>query len=571
MTRIAGLNRLLIELISITSCVLVTTVVDAQTAPGVLRGVARTPDGSPQSAVSITVHSIEQNGDQTALTGADGQFIVENLSPGVYQLTAGKQGFVSPPATTVAVAPGESLDVELTVQVTDVPPGKSKGLLNRLAQAYLDDWRGTAEGGGPEPAFRGYPAPVTNPPYPFTVWPYGGSPVLGQPDSSPPPLTTAIWGGSKAWEQSRVKIYGWVNYGANLSTSSQKNGLYSNLPAAYAEIPNSLQLDQATLYFERVPDMVQKDHFDWGFRFTNIYGLDYRFTTAKGYLSSQLLDKNNKYGYDPVMFYADLYFPKVADGMNLRLGRYISLPDIEAQLAPNNYTYTHSLTYVYDCYTQTGANATIGLNKHLFVQAGVSAGCEAAPWIADAKLTYNWCVSYTWSQGGDNVYLCDNATNDGNYAYNNLQAYYLTWYHKFNDNWHTATEYWYQWENKVPNVTNPAAASLLENGANGAVCNTIAELTCYAPDTAIVNYVNRQLSKKSFISLRNEFVNDMRGQRTGYKTRYTENGVSYNRWIGSTLLFRPELRYEHAYDAPAFNGGTSRSQFMFAGDVILFY
>jgi hypothetical protein len=180
-------------------------------------------------------------------------------------------------------------------------------------------------------------------------------------------------------------------------------------------------------------------------------------------------------------------------------------------------------------------------------------------------------VSYTWTQGGDNVYLCDNATNDGNYAYNNLQAYYLTWYHKFNENWHTATEYWYQWENKVPNVTNPAAASLLENGANGAVCNTVVELTCYAPDTAIVNYVNRQLSKKSFISLRNEFVNDMRGQRTGYKTRYTENGISYNRWIGSTLLFRPELRYEHAYDAPAFNGGTSKSQFMVAGDVILFY
>jgi hypothetical protein len=83
--------------------------------------------------------------------------------------------------------------------------------------------------------------------------------------------------------------------------------------------------------------------------------------------------------------------------------------------------------------------------------------------------------------------------------------------------------------------------------------------------------VNRQLSKKDFISLRNEFFNDMTGQRTGYKTRYTEHGISYNHWIGSTVLFRPELRYEHAYDYPAYNGGTSKSQFMLAGDFILFY
>jgi Putative beta-barrel porin-2, OmpL-like. bbp2 len=92
---------------------------------------------------------------------------------------------------------------------------------------------------------------------------------------------------------------------------------------------------------ERQPDTVQKDHFDWGFRITNLYGIDYRFTTAKGYFSHQLLGKNYEYGDDLVMAYVDLYFPQVAAGMNVRLGRYISLPDIEAQLAPNNYTYSH--------------------------------------------------------------------------------------------------------------------------------------------------------------------------------------------------------------------------------------
>jgi hypothetical protein len=35
------------------------------------------------------------------------------------------------------------------------------------------------------------------------------------------------------------------------------------------------------------------------------------------------------------MEYVDLYFP-VMQGFDVRIGRFISIPDIEAQLAPNN-------------------------------------------------------------------------------------------------------------------------------------------------------------------------------------------------------------------------------------------
>jgi hypothetical protein len=47
------------------------------------------------------------------------------------------------------------------------------------------------------------------------------------------------------------------------------------------------------------------------------------------------------------MVSVDLYFP-VMLGLDIRLGRFISIPDIEAQLAPNNYTNVHSLTYTFD-------------------------------------------------------------------------------------------------------------------------------------------------------------------------------------------------------------------------------
>ena len=68
----------------------------------------------------------------------------------------------------------------------------------------------------------------------------------------------------------------------------------------------------------------------------------------------------------------------------------------------------------------------------------------------------------------------------------------------------------------------------------------------------------------------NEYL-DSKGQRTGFKTKYTEHDLSWNHWIGTTVVFRPELRYEHAYDPPAYDNGTKKSQFMFAAHVIWFY
>lgn len=310
---------------------------------------------------------------------------------------AGLQGQTS--EDSPAVANGTSADPNAVER--QVAP--NAGFFSRLEKAYWNDWKGVTDDTA-EPPRRGFPAPVSSPPYPFSDWPYGGSPVIGAPDTNVGPLMTALYTGESGqwWQNSRIKIYGWMNGGFNVSTSDKH---YGNAPAAYYIQPNSVQLDQTALYIERVPDTVQADHFDWGFRVTQLYGLDYRFTTAKGYFSQQLLQNNNKYGYDPVMAYVDLYWGQIADGMNVHIGRYISLPDIEAQLAPDNYTYSHSILYTYDAYTQTGINVTTRLNNHWMVQVGLSAGNDVAPWVGEpnAKPTFNACVGYTWSEGRDGV------------------------------------------------------------------------------------------------------------------------------------------------------------------------
>ncbi len=179
------------------------------------------------------------------------------------------------------------------------------------------------------------------------------------------------------------------------------------------------------------------------------------------------------------MVYGELYIPQVANGLMLRLGRYISLPDIEAQLAPNNYMYTHSMTYTFDNYTNEGLQATLAVTKNLYFQLGASVGTEAAFWHYGEKVhnpdpnplypanyfskdpgaqpTLTACIRYTTDSGDDDVYGCANGINSGTWGYNNLQWYGMTYYHKFNDRWHLSYEIYDLHQDGVANLRNPTA------------------------------------------------------------------------------------------------------------------
>jgi hypothetical protein len=110
------------------------------------------------------------------------------------------------------------------------------GFFHRLFRAYADDWFGRAPE-SPEPPRRGYPAPLTSPPFPFSDWAYGGSPTIGAPDTNGGPLMTALDTSEhgKGWEKSGIKLYAWINGGFNVSASDKH---YGNAPAAYYVQPN---------------------------------------------------------------------------------------------------------------------------------------------------------------------------------------------------------------------------------------------------------------------------------------------------------------------------------------------
>jgi len=352
--------------------------------------------------------------------------------------------------------------------------------------------------------------PEPSPPMPFVAWPYGGTNNIGAslPNAVDSPLMVALANTAlgKAMSDAHIQVYGWLDPSANLSTNNVKPA--GNLPVSYDYTPNTVQLDQAVLYVERVPDEVQNQHWDWGFRLSALWGVDGRYTMAYGNpFSSQLTNYGQVNIFDTPMMYFDMYFP-VLLGLNVRIGRFISIPDIEAQLAPNNYTFVHSLTYTWDNYTNQGIEFTLAMTKNWILQLGSTIGTEAFPWQWQQRIRNMYVlnglgpgcgcglaagvdplypggsilkdpgavpsitagIKWTSDDGRDDFNFVVDAWNSGTWGFNNLQWIGFTYYHKWNEYWHFAFETWNIHENNVPNLNNAQANFIQAN--NGTPFNS---------------------------------------------------------------------------------------------------
>ena len=492
-------------------------------------------------------------------------------------------GLVSLGAPAPAAEPGTNAPPAAAAQ----PYGKKadKGFFKRLNEAYAEQ-NGTAvytapKPGDPPPTPRRIgPQPFDGPPFPTGDWQIGGGPnVIGDPGAlrdNPYPLMQAIYDGpgGKAWYDSRIQLYGWETISGNLSTSrNTAKGQAANFPEIYDERPNRVEQEQFVLYLERMADESQTDHVDWGFRFAGVYGLDYRFMSTRGFLSNQLYGnnvssqttanpviRNNYYGYDLPMMYANVYIPWVAQGMNIILGRIISEPDIEQQLAPNNLMASHSILYGFDNYTMWGLWTTTKLNANWTVQAGIADGVDIAPWQNDVgrQVTGSLMIQWISSGGHDSWYAGMNSLNNGNFGYNNLQESIASYTHKFNEKWWTTFEGQFMYTKNAS--TAPTYQVPYQDGffpSHGG----------FVSEGGILNYTMRRLADNAFLTIRNEWYDDPAGARTGASTSYYEGSVGITWWANKLLVLRPEIRFEHSFQQPSFDNYTRKSQVTLATDV----
>ncbi len=316
------------------------------------------------------------------------------------------------------------------------------------------------------------------------------------------------------------------------------------------------------------------------------------------------MKKNKVNGFDFPMLYGELYVPNVAQGLVLRAGRFISIPDIEAQLAPNNYMYTHSMTYTFDNYTNTGLMGTVFLTKNWSVQGGIVAGTESTlghlrsrvsnpypnvpgsgpgdpgynPLYPNATFkkdpgampSYSGCVRGQSDSGWDAVNLCADAINTGQYGYNNLQWYGFTAYHRFDEHWHLSFEAYELFQRNVPNADNGDVQTIYANGGspfssafmpynapNLAHCGNVDIVRCRAKAVGVVVYLNYSPDSLNNFSLRPEMYFDPQGQRTGTPTRYYNLALGWQHWLSPQIEVRPEIAFYHSTRGPAFNGNSN--------------
>ncbi len=517
---------------------------------GEIHGITRRTDRMPISELEILVHGVDGSPDRAVSSNSDGAFSVPSLIPGVYELRASKAGFAEAPKTVVEVGSGKVVKVELIVDSASQNADSSTNA--QPLQTAIQ-----------EPPRRAPESPLDG------IYPSSDylGPTIGVPDTDPIwPLTQALWDEAPALKKAKIKIYGWLNPGGDVSTSK-----HSNVPESYAIVPNRLEMDQAVLRIERVPDTVQTNHVDWGFRLSTIYGIDYRYTTAQGWFSEQLLKRNSLYGADPVEAYGLVYVPGVAQGMLIQFGRYISPPDIEAQLAPSNYLFTHSLMFTVDCYTQTGINASIKLNDRWAIQFGVHAGDDIAPWNAAAQPTGMLMLRWVSKSNNDSLWGGIDSINTGRFkaGHDDLQQDNLTWTHRFNrtGSFLTSTEAYYIYQSGalVGGTVNNGPPRTFFAGTGAGV-----PIAGNAPAIGLVNYTEIKLSKRNFLSLRPiDILDDKKGERTGFATTYESWTAGITHRFSDLISVRPELRYEYAFSAKPYDNGTKSGQFMFAVDAII--
>jgi hypothetical protein len=438
----------------------------------------------------------------------------------------------------------------------------------RLLDAYVDEFKGTAPVGKELPR-RALPSPWDSPPFPSAE--YQGYPLIGVPYSVKDyPLMRAVHEGpfGDAIRASRVKGYGWINASYNWSTNAN-----SNMPTSYWIVPNSIVLNQALFRLEREVDTVQTDHVDVGFRMTALYGLDYRYMAAGGWLGNQLLKHNQRYGFDPTEMFVDTYVPWVAQGLILRIGRWVATPDIETQFAPDNYLGTHSILFTYDSYTQTGAMATVMLNQQWMVQAAIHAGTDMAPWYQGATPTGMFGVRWVASDNKDSVYLVLNNVNNAKFrhfevdgqpaGHDNFNYLVGTWQHTFTREIFTKLEGYYMWQRDAVVGGTPSIGPVQSFGGGG---GTGADLPGMSLAYGLVNYTMFQVSSRDFITVRNEWWRDERGMRAGFAGNYTSHTLGLTHHFNDVVMIRPEVGYYRNHDRAAFDLGRERDMVMVGFD-----
>jgi hypothetical protein len=319
----------------------------------------------------------------------------------------------------------------------------------------------------------------------------------------------------------RMSLSGWID--ASFTASSDRA---SNLPMGFNYLANNFMLQQNWIRFERSVITSGTTEPTFGFRNDWILpGTDYRFLLARGIFDEQLTaagGQPQRYGIDPIEFYAEGYFPTIGRGLDIKLGRFFTQFGVESNAAIDNAIGSRSYTYIYDPFTQTGLLATLKLTDVWTVQSGIVTGSDM--FISPAATpTYIGSIKWAPPAGRDSVafsVIVGSGRFDQEHNFHNPEIFDLVYTHRFS-----------------PRLTYTF------DGLYG--------LTTNVPDLGFANwfgavqYLTYTLTSRLSANARLELFDDIQGQRTGSRGLYSALTLGLSFRLRPDVILRPEIRYDY--------------------------
>jgi len=322
--------------------------------------------------------------------------------------------------------------------------------------------------------------------------------------------------------QRRIQISGWTeaSYTASSISSNQ-------LPLGFNYLANDFLIQQNWLRAERPID-TESESRSWGFLADTILpGTDYRFTRARGIGDSQ----TGVYGIDPVQFYAQIYFPNVGRGLDLKVGRFFGQYGVESIAAPDTPFLSRAYNFIYNPFTHTGLLATLQVSEGWRVQNGIVTGSDVF-FDSAAEPTYVGSVRCeTADQRSSLLLAVILGSGEFNQAENfsNPRIFDLVLTRNLSDRLTYKLDSLYGYQESIPGI-----------GAGHWF--------------AIVNYLTFDCSRRAQGNFRLEFFDDSDGNRTGFKGLYTAVTTGLTWRFSQCLIVRPEIRYDNNDSNDAFEG-----------------
>jgi hypothetical protein len=368
----------------------------------------------------------------------------------------------------------------------------------------------------------------------------------------------------KWMEDLRLTFGGWID--AGIATNFNASPDNFNGPVGLIDRTAEPRISQLYFVLERL--VKKSDEWDVGGRFDVLYGTDAFIAQSTNNWDKGLIPTSVARFYNLALpqLYAEVYAP-VGNGLSTKVGHFYGLTNYESVMAPKNFFYSHSMSFMWDGpFTHTGVLPSYQIDNNFELTAGGVMGWNN---VNAYMSVWNFLGKFQWTSDdkGTNASFAIITGDQPNL--DNLTRYTFRVEHKFLTDWEGVL----QWTNGIQQ-NDP-----VRNGK---------DTSWYG----IQSYLFYNLNEELAFGLRGEWQRDQDGVRFRYNDRpgsapinavgpaSTAPGIGssyYEFTLGARwtplkwVTVRPELRYDWADAANAFDAGKRQDQLMFATDVIVQY